>query len=359
VTWAPGVPEWSTDRSDTAGSAACTDPFTATFVQHLPKVELHLHLVGAVGPATLERLLEGPGDDAPPSPILGQPDEQGFLTTFRAVTSRVRRPEDVVALVEDAGHRLASTNVRYAEVTVTVASHLRAGIGPTDLRDALDEGRRRVRRDQDVDLAWIVDISGHHGPGAGWDTVRWISRHAPMGTVGFGLGGPEREIARADYREVFRAARSLGLRSTPHAGEHGDPGQVRSALDALGADRVGHGIAAADDDDLLRELAERQVTLEVCPTSNVATGAVRSYADHPLPALLDAGVPVTVATDDPGVFDTDLNHEYRLAAEICGLDPDGIVALVSSGIEAAFCDPSRKAELSAELDRAVAHLHGR
>jgi adenosine deaminase len=146
VTWAPGVPEWSTDRSDTAGSAACTDPFTATFVQHLPKVELHLHLVGAVGPATLERLLEGPGDDAPPSPILGQPDEQGFLTTFRAVTSRVRRPEDVVALVEDAGHRLASTNVRYAEVTVTVASHLRAGIGPTELRDALDEGRRRVRR---------------------------------------------------------------------------------------------------------------------------------------------------------------------------------------------------------------------
>jgi aminodeoxyfutalosine deaminase len=330
------------------------------FLERLPKVELHLHLVGAIGPTTLGLLGDGPADGAESAPSLTSPPgveltgEHGFLAIYREVTARIRRPEHVLALVEDAGRRLATSGVRYAEVTVTAASHLRAGIAPADLRDALDEGRRRVARERCVDLAWIVDVSGQHGAAAAWATLRWLARHPPQGTVGFGLGGPERGVPRAAYRTVFGAARSLGLRSTPHAGEHGDHRQVRAAMDDLQADRIGHGLAAVDDGPLLRELVERGVTLEVCPTSNVLTGAVRSYEQHPLPVLLDAGVPVTIGTDDPGVFGTNLLEEYRIAAQLCRLDRAALVALVLSGIDAAFCDTSRKAELRRGVEVAAA-----
>jgi aminodeoxyfutalosine deaminase len=155
-------------------------------------------------------------------------------------------------------------------------------------------------------------------------------------------------VRRADYAPAFRAARDAGLHSVPHAGETVGPGEVWAALGELGAERIGHGIGAAADPALLAHLARRGITLEVCPTSNVCTGAVSSLAEHPLPALLAAGVPVTLATDDPGMFHTSLNNEYLLCHSQFGLGPDELADIARA--RAAFCADATRSALLAEID---------
>jgi len=166
-----------------------------------------------------------------------------------------------------------------------------------------------------------------------------------------GLGGAEAGVRRADFAPAFRVAREAGLHSVPHAGETSGPGEVWAAVLDLGADRIGHGIASAADPELMAYLATRGITLEVCPTSNVCTGAVPSLDDHPLPKLLAAGVPVTLATDDPGMFHTDLNQEYRLCRERFGLGPAELAGLARTGARAAFCPEPVRDAILAEIDQ--------
>ena len=176
-------------------------------------------------------------------------------------------------------------------------------------------------------------------------------RYRPAGTVGIGLGGPEVGVRRADFAPAFRVARDAGLHSNPHAGETVGPAEVWAALRELGAERIGHGIGAAQDPVLLDYLASHGIALEVCPTSNVCTGAVPSLAEHPLPTLLAAGVPVTLATDDPGMFHTSLNDEYLRCHQAFGLTAAGLAGLARAGARAAFCpEPTRRAIL-AEIDQ--------
>jgi aminodeoxyfutalosine deaminase len=175
-------------------------------------------------------------------------------------------------------------------------------------------------------------------------------RYRSMGIVGFGLAGPEDGVHRGDFAPVFRAARDAGLRSAPHAGETVGPAEVWAAVRALGAERIGHGIGAAADPALLAHLAEHRITLEVCPTSNVRTGAVGSLREHPLPVLLAAGVPVTLATDDPGMFHANLNCEYALCHELFGLGTAELAEISRTGARAAFCDEATRRAVLAEID---------
>ena len=338
-------------------STATTLTDLDSFLRTLPKVELHVHLVGSASVPTVLRLAARhdattavPTDPSELADFYTFRDFAHFMNVYQLVNALVTTPEDVTDLVTGLAANLATAGVRYAEVTVTPLSHLSVGIAPTELADALTTGRELARSEHGVELGWIFDAAGELGVDGAWDTLAWVLRHRPDGTVGYGLAGRELGIGRAQFTGPFTVARWAGLRSLPHAGETTGPATIWSALYDLGAERIGHGISAITDPRLLDHLAEHQIPLEVCPTSNLRTGAVASWDAHPLARLAQWGVPVTINTDDPGMFSCDLVGEYRVAHDRFGLTPAELVLLARAGIDAAFCSNEFKASMHAELD---------
>ena len=194
---------------------------------------------------------------------------------------------------------------------------------------------------------------GEAGLVAADQTTDWVESYAPDGSVGFGLGGPEIGVPRPQFAPYFQRASALGLVNLPHAGETAGPETVWDALNVLNARRIGHGIAAARDPALMHHLAENDIALEICPTSNVCTRAVDGLESHPWPVLAEAGVPLTLNSDDPGMFSTTLNQEYEVAREHFGLTSAGLADLVRSAIRYSLATDSRKQALLAEVDAYV------
>jgi adenosine deaminase/aminodeoxyfutalosine deaminase len=244
---------------------------------------------------------------------------------------------------------MAAQQVRYAELTLTPYSSIVRGIAADAFCDAVEDARRRAAADFGVVLAWCFDIPGEAGVPAADVTLDVALRLKPDGLVSFGLGGPELGVPRTQFAPHFAQARAAGLHSVPHAGESTGPDTIWDALTHLGAERIGHGIAAARDPRLLAHLADAAIPLEVCPTSNVCTRSVASLADHPLPALVAAGVPVSINSDDPPMFSTSLNREYAVAAELLSLDAAGVAELARAGVRQSFADDATKARLLAEI----------
>lgn len=334
-------------------------PAVAAFVAALPKVELHLHLVGSASVETVLALASRHPDGGVPTDrdsldrFYEFTDFEHFLNVYRQVNLLVRTGADVVTLLEGLAIDLAANAVRYAEVQVTAVRNRMAGIEFDDLARALADGRTLARDRHGVELGWIFDADSRLGPPGAEETLDFVLHHRPEGTVGLGLAGMERGISRADYAPVFRKARDAGLHCLPHAGETVGPDEVWAAVIELGAERIGHGIGSVTDPGLLEQLAARDIALEVCPTSNVCTASVTELAAHPLPILLAAGVPVTLATDDPGMFHTDLNTEYLLCHEQFGLGIGELADIARTGARAAFCSPELRSRLLAEIDAAV------
>ncbi|HET8560767.1 MAG TPA: adenosine deaminase family protein, partial [Marmoricola sp.] len=216
--------------------------------------------------------------------------------------------------------------------------------------EALEDARVAAERDFGIRLRWIFDVPGEFGVPAADATLEHALRHPPEALIGFGLGGPEVGVPRPQFQPHFEAARAAGLHSVPHAGETTGPQTIWDSLHLLGAERIGHGTSAAQDPALLAHLAETGIPLEVCPSSNVATHAVESLAEHPLSAFRDAGVVVTINSDDPPMFGTTLNREYEIAADLLGLDRDGVADLAAAAVSASFLDEQDKARLRAEID---------
>ena len=326
------------------------------FIHRLPKAELHVHLVGS---ASLDTVLElarrHPGQAVPTDrerlhAFYEFTDFAHFIDVYVKVNRLVVTGADVTALVVGLARDLAANQVRYAEVTVTPVPHLMMGIEPDELAEALTRGREAALTEHGVELAWVFDIAGSLGYDSGVATAEWALRHRPAGTVGFGLGGYEVGVPRERYRVPFEMARDGGLHLVPHAGETTGPETIWAALEHLHAERIGHGTSAVRDPNLLAHLAGEGIPIEVCPSSNIRTRAVATMAEHPFPRLLDAGVPVTLATDDPGMFHTDLDREYLLVHEHFGLSRGDLADLARAGAHAAFCDDERKAALLAEID---------
>jgi len=336
------------------------DETLTSFIAALPKAELHVHLVGSAPVETVLRLAwrhpdRGvPVDEADLRRFYEFTDFAHFIDVYIAVNSLIRTAIDVEDLIVGVANGLAGQNVRYAELTITPDSHLLMGIEPDAVAEALTNARRRALADDNVALAWIYDIPGELGLASGERTIDWVERFAPAGSVGFGLGGPEIGVPRPQFADVFARARALGLASVPHAGETTGPQTIRDAIDDLGAVRIGHGIAAAQDPELMQYLAENDVALEICPTSNVCTRAVASLEEHPFPVLRDAGVPLTLNSDDPGMFDTTLNAEYAIAGATFGLTPGELADLARAGVRYSFADAATKSALAAGIEAVVA-----
>lgn len=331
-----------------------------TFIAALPKAELHVHLVGSAPVETVLGLARRhpdrgvPVEEADLRRFYEFTDFAHFIDVYIAVNSLVRTAADVEDLIVGVAHGLAGENVRYAELTVTPDSHLLMGIEPDGVAEALTNARTRARDEHAVSLVWVYDIPGELGLESGERTIDWLERFAPAGSVGFGLGGPEIGVPRPQFADVLARARALGLASVPHAGETTGPQTIRDAIDDLGAVRIGHGIAAARDPELMQFLAEHDIALEVCPTSNVCTRAVTSLGEHPFPVLRAAGVPLTLNSDDPGMFDTTLNAEYLIAGTTFGLSHDELADLARAAVRYSFADAATKSALSAGIDAALA-----
>lgn len=327
------------------------------FIARLPKAELHVHHVGSASPRIVAELAgrhEGsspvPTDPAALADYFAFRDFGHFIEVYLSVVDLIRDDEDVRTLTYEVARELGRQQVRYAELTVTPYSHVRRGIPAPAFCAAIEDARASAAADFGVDLRWCFDIPGEAGLPAAEETLRIALDEQPAGLVSFGLGGPEVGVSRPQFKPYFDKARAAGLHSVPHAGETTGPQTIWDALRELGAERIGHGIAAAQDPRLMAYLADNGIPLEICPTSNVRTRAVAGIDEHPLPVLVAAGVPVTINSDDPPMFGTTLEEEYAVAARLLGLDAAGVAELARAAVRASFLPAAGKSRLLTEID---------
>ncbi|MFG3036318.1 adenosine deaminase [Streptomyces sp. NPDC048330] len=328
------------------------------FIAGLPKAELHVHHVGSASPRIVAELAaRHPDSKVPTDPealadYFTFTDFAHFIDVYLSVVDLVRTPEDVRLLTFEVARDMARQNIRYAELTITPYSSTRRGIDERAFMAAIEDARKAAEAEFGTILRWCFDIPGEAGLVSAEETARLATTDGirPEGLVSFGLGGPEIGVPRPQFKPYFDRARAAGLRSVPHAGETTGPQTVWDAIHDLGAERIGHGTSSVQDPALLAYLAEHRIALEVCPTSNIATRAVATLDEHPIRQMVDAGVLVTVNSDDPPMFGTDLNNEYAVAARLLGLDERGVADLAKNAVEASFLDPAGKALIAAEID---------
>jgi aminodeoxyfutalosine deaminase len=331
------------------------------FVAGLPKAELHVHHIGSASPRIVSALAERHPGTVPSDPerlreFYTFRDFGHFIEVYLAVVDLVRDPDDVRMLTFEIAADMAAQNIRYAELTCTPFTNVRAGVPIEAFVEAVEDARTAAERDHGVRLQWIWDVPGEFGVEAAAATVSYLDC-APSSLVGFGLGGPEVGVGRAQFKPYFDQARAVGLHSVPHAGETTGPETVWDALRLLGAERIGHGTSCTQDPALLGHLVEHGIPLEVCPTSNIATRAVRDLGEHPIKEMYAAGAVVTINSDDPPMFGTTLNREYEIAAELLELGPTGLAELARNAVRASFMsEPEQRAHLG-EID-AYAADHG-
>ncbi|HEY4017417.1 MAG TPA: adenosine deaminase [Pseudonocardiaceae bacterium] len=328
----------------------------SAFITALPKTELHLHLVGSASPETVLELSRNHPEAGLPTELdelvefYTFSDFPHFIQTYIKVDSMVRTAQDVHTLLLGLARDAAASNVRYAEVTVTAGANLEKEMSVEDLASALESGRAAAKSEFNVALNWIFDIPAGLPDEQRASTVDFALHTRPLGTVALGLAGLEVGFPRRDYVADFDKAVAADLHRVVHAGETTGPEEVWDAVRLLQAERIGHGVGAARDPELLAYLRDNDITVEMCPISNLRTRAVDKIENHPLPILLEAGVPVTLSTDDPGMFNTYLNKEYQLVADTFRLSRGQLAEIAKAGVRAAYCDETLREELLAEID---------
>jgi adenosine deaminase/aminodeoxyfutalosine deaminase len=302
----------------------------ADFLLDLPKAELHLHLEGSIAPETLNEL-----DPAAPieecRALYHYADFEAFLKAFGAVGKRLRTPADYALITRRLLECLAGQNVRYAEIILAAGVVLWKKQDFAPVFDAIVD----AASSSSVEVRWILDAVRQFGIEQAAEVAQWAAERQDRGVVALGIGGSEERGPAKWFHEIFAEARGAGLHLVAHAGEGTSPQSIWDALE-IGAERIGHGIAAVDDPVLLRHLRDHSIPLEISITSNLVTGVVKRIEDHPVRRLYDAGVPITLNTDDPAMFCCSLVNEYRLAQRAFGFSDDELRGIAENGFRFAF-----------------------
>jgi adenosine deaminase/aminodeoxyfutalosine deaminase len=329
------------------------------FIRRLPKAELHLHLEGAILPATLVEL-SARHDVRPLTLVEAEAlyqftDFTGFLNAFKAVTAQLIGPEDYELAAWRMMEHLAAEGVVHAEVYISVGviyhwrNHDPAAFEP--IFAALERARERAERELGLSIYWIFDAVRHFPVEEAERVFRKAAELKPThpSIIGIGLGGDERRTGSAPFRALYAQAAQAGLHLTNHAGETTGPEAIWEAL-SIGSERLGHAVSVLQDEKLVQELKTRSVPLELCPTSNVRTGVCPSFASHPLRHLFDLGLMVTLNSDDLAFFGSDLTNEYLLAHTEQGFNGDELRQLAANSIRASFLPEEAKAAWLARID---------
>jgi aminodeoxyfutalosine deaminase len=332
----------------------------AARIASLPKAELHLHLEGSIDPVTVVELAARHGDTIAPGQVAARYDTRdfpAFIEAYKWVTSYLRNPQDYALIARETAEFLLAQNVVYAEITISAGVMLLRKQDPFANFRAIHEATLPYES-LGLRLQWIFDCVRQFGPRPAMDVARIAVELQKEGVVAFGIGGDELALPASDFGEVFDYAGSNGLHRVAHAGEIGGPDSVRDALTYFSAERIGHGIATTRDPNLAATLRDRLIPLEMCPTSNLRTGALarqigQDHADlqhHPLPDLFRAGVPLSVSTDDPAMFATDLQREYLALLEM-GISPRELVRIGAAAFQGAFLPSADKFSYLAAFTR--------
>jgi aminodeoxyfutalosine deaminase len=312
-----------------------------------PKIELHVHLEGTVRPETLLEIARRNDYALPADTVEGVAklydyrDFAHFIDVWILTTFALQTHQDFHQVVVDYAEEAAGHGAVYLEAIFSPAERARRGVDWVEIFSGYCDGAQEARERHGVEVRLTPDIYRGASLEEADQVVDYSVEYRDRGVVAVGLGGLEAEFPPEPYAPVFERARAEGLGSVPHAGEVAGPASIRGALDALGADRIRHGIRAGEDPALVEELREREIVLDVCPVSNVRTGAVASLEEHPLRRLLEAGARCSISTDDPAMFDTDLEREYATAASL-GADPK---ATYEAGLAGALCDADTRERL--------------
>jgi len=312
-----------------------------------PKIELHVHLEGAIRPRTLLAIarrnrVELPADTEEGIEDLYRfRDFQHFVQVWILTTNALRTAEDFRAIVVGYAGEAATHGAVYLEAIFSPIERVARGLRWADLFEGYCDGAAQAAEEHGVIVRLTPDLYRGADPDDAIEAARWSVRFRDRGVVGLGLGGLETACPADVYADAFAIARDGGLGAVPHAGESAGPDSIRATMSALGADRIRHGIRAVDDATLLAELADNRVVLDVCPTSNIRTRVITEFDEHPLPQLLAAGVPCSIGTDDPAMFGTDLGNEHAVARTL-GATPRHVY---DAGVTGALCDDATREQL--------------
>ena len=344
------------------------------FIHEMPKAEIHIHLEGAIQPEVVLKLAQRhgmeerlPGTDvATLREWFRFTDFPHFVQIYVTISDLLRTPEDFATIAYECGRDMAAQNIRYREATFTPYTHtdiLDKGLTITDILAGLSEGKRQAKEEWGVDINWVFDIprnfafkedgnyTGTYNPEVADKTLEFAIAGQSQGVVGFGLGGYEVGAPPEPFAHAFEAARSAGLRLVPHAGETMGADSVWGAVRDLGAERIGHGVRAMEDPELLHYLKEHQITLEVNPTSNICLHVYRRHAEHPFPHLDRMGLNLTVNSDDPPLFNTTLCQEYEVLATEFGYQEPDLIRIARNAFVAATLSGEQRAEMLAAFDQ--------
>lgn len=320
-------------------------------IASLPKAELHLHLEGSIQPTMACALAARQGLRITPDEAQQRyacRDFAAFIEAFKWVTSLLLEPDDYASIAQDLAEHLLTQGVAYAEITLSVGVMLLRKQQPEANFEAILRATEPFLN-RGLRINWVFDAVRQFGPEQAMRVVHAAERCASKSIVAFGIGGDELSVATREFQPAYEKAAEIGLHRLIHAGELGGPDKIREAIELLNAERIGHGIAAIHDPALMDLLADRRIPLEICPGSNIRTGALARQLgtdaagldQHPLPRLFRHGIPVVLSTDDPAMFHTTLLTEYENAANM-GLREDELLRIVKMGFEHAFFPPANR-----------------
>ncbi len=334
-----------------------------SLIKAMPKVELHVHLEGSIRPETFLKLAERHGIRLPADDLTGLrhwyafTDFYHFIEVYQKISQSLKTPEDINLIAREFLQGQADQNVRYCEVIYTPYNQFQASRIPfNEQMDALNQARSWAQDNLGVECQFILDISRETTPAEGMIVAEWAASKLGQGVCALGLGGPEVGNPPEKFKDVFAFAHEVGLPAVPHAGETEGPDSIWGALEYLYPVRIEHGVRCLEDPRLVETLRKHAIPLDVCPTSNICLKVFPSMQGHPLRALMDEGLTLTLNSDDPPLFNTTLTGEYLAAVDVLGLNLSELQGLVMNGIRSALLPGDRKAELLGEFQREFALL---